>query len=243
MPFLAIGVVILGWELGVDALRINPIILPKPSSIIAYCFSTNSNLLGHTITTLYETIVGFLVGTALGIALAVALVSSDAVRRTLYPLLVWNNVIPKQAVAPLLVIWFGTGILPKVGLVVLVCFFPVVVNTADGLVNIDHELLELFRSYRCSNWIVFSKLRFPNALPFIFSGLKIGITLAVVGAVIAEFVGGTSGLGYLIMFGSFVMNTLLTFAALLILSVFGLVLFVAILVLERLAMPWRARSE
>jgi NitT/TauT family transport system permease protein len=242
-PVATIFVILVIWEFAVDLLKIPELILPKPSSIIYYMFTTRIDLLQHTEVTMIETIAGFIIGVTSGIGIAIIMVYSDFLRRILYPLLVWNNVVPKQALAPLLIIWFGTGVLPKLALVVLICFFPIVINTADGLVNVEPELVELFDSYKAGKRKAFAKLRFPNALPFIFSGVKVAITLAVVGAIVAEFVGGTSGLGYLIMAGSFVLDTLLCFAAVIILSITGLILFVIVLVVERVSMPWQIKRK
>jgi NitT/TauT family transport system permease protein len=159
------------------------------------------------------------------------------------PLLLIAQLVPKVAIAPILLIWFGYGLLPKVLIAFLVAFFPIVVNVATGLAAVERELLDLGRSLEATRWQIFRKFRMPTALPELFSGMKIAITLAVIGAVIGEFVGGNSGLGYLILVANQDLDTPLAFAALLILSVAGILLYAAIELAERLLIPWSASVD
>ena len=154
------------------------------------------------------------------------------------PLLLIAQLIPKVAVAPILLVWFGYGFAPKVIIAFLVAFFPIVVNVASGFVSVQRELLDLGRSLEASRWQIFWKFRIPTALPDLFSGMKIAVTLAVTGAIIGEFVGGDKGLGYLIIIANQELDTPLAFAALLIISIAGILLYAGIELAERLLIPW-----
>ena len=169
---------------------------------------------------------------------AVLIVSSRLAERTLYPLIIASQTVPKVAIAPLFLIWFGSGLQPKMLIAAIVCFFPTVVNTVQGLRATDPNAVDLLRLVAASRWQVFSKLQFPNALPYFFAGLKISIALAVIG----EWVGANSGLGYLIMFSSQTMRTDLMFAALVLTAVLGVVLYLAVVLLERL-FSWDASDR
>jgi NitT/TauT family transport system permease protein len=159
------------------------------------------------------------------------------------PLLLIAQLVPKVAIAPVLLVWFGYGLAPKIIIVFLVAFFPVVVNVATGLAAVERELLDLGRSLEASRWQIFWKFRIPSALPSLFSGMKIAITLAVIGAIIGEFVGGDKGLGYLIIIANQELDTPLAFAALLVISLGGMLLYVAIELAERVLIPWGQTAE
>jgi NitT/TauT family transport system permease protein len=172
------------------------------------------------------------------VVLSVVMIHSRVMSEALYPLLVLSQVLPKVAVAPLLLLWLGYGMLPKVVIAFTIAFFPIVINGVSGLTNVDPEMLDLLRVLKASRWQVLVKIRIKNALPYFFDSLKIAITLAVIGAIVAEFLGGDTGLGYLIIVSNSTISTTMMFAALIVLSVLGMLLFALIMVVERLAIPW-----
>jgi len=187
--------------------------------------------------TTIEIMLGFLLSIVVGIPLALAIFLWPAFSRSIMPLLVSSQAMPKVAVAPLFLVWFGFGILPKVLIAFLIAFFPIVINTALGLAAIEPEKIYLARSMGFGPSATFFKIRLPNALPSIFGGLKISITLAVVGAVVGEFVGGDAGLGYLLMVANGSMDTQLLFAGIVSLTVLGVALYLLVEFAERLVVP------
>lgn len=184
-------------------------------------------------------LLGFAVAILVGIALAVAIVHSRRLGQILTPVIVILQIVPKIAFAPLFLVWFGLGPVPIIVITFLVAFFPVVVNAAVGLNEVEPDLLDLTRVLRLSHWRVLWAIRFPSALPHIFSGLKVASTLAVIGAIIGEFVGSNQGLGYLILIANNNLNTPLALASIGLISLFGLLLYAAIVLLEMVSMPWR----
>jgi len=222
----------LGW--------IKPYLVPSPGAVLGEFRNDAGLLLKHTAITLYETVIGFVVAVAVGLTFAVAIVYSRGIERTLYPLLLAAQVVPKIAIAPLFVVWLGFGMAPKILVAVLIAFFPVVISGVAGLRDVDPELLDLTATMGASPWDSFAKIRFPSAMPHIFAGLKVAVTLAVVGAVVGEFVGANSGLGYIVMSSNGNLNTPQLFAALILMSLIGIVLFAALEIVERFAVPWRA---
>lgn len=189
-------------------------------------------------TTLIESLLGFGLAIAIAVPFAVAIAYSRLLELTIYPALVALNAIPKIAIAPLLVIWMGFGIGPKIAMVVLICFFPIVISTATGLKSTPAEIVDLARSLSSSGLQEFTRFRFPWALPYVFVGLKVAVALAVIGAVVGEFVGATEGLGYVIVASGQNANTTLAFAAIVLLSLMSIVLFYALVLVQRLFVPW-----
>lgn len=236
-----VGLLVL-WEAFTHVARLPSWLLPAPSAIGAALYDWRLEILQHSLVTLYETIVGFAMSIVVGIPLAVAVVYSPFLQKTIYPILLALQSVPKVAIAPLLALWIGFGALPKIIVVFLVCFFPIVVATATGLQSVPPQMLDLIRSLSASSFQTFVKIRFPTAMPHIFVGLKIAITFAVIGAVIGEFVGSESGLGYLILVSSSQSRTPLSFAALLVLTVMSIVLYYLIEYLERLVVPWAPKN-
>jgi NitT/TauT family transport system permease protein len=194
----------------------------------------------HTFVTVYETVIGFVLSVLLGIIAAVAIVYSPTIEKTLYPILLFAQVIPKIAIAPLFVVWLGFGIAPKILVAVLIAFFPVVISGVAGLRSVDPELLDLSATMGANAWKVFRKIRFPASLPHLFSGVKVAATLAVVGAVVGEFVGANEGLGYILLIANGNLDSPLLFAGLIVMSLIGIVLFGVIEVAEQLLLPWHA---
>ncbi|MFI2365171.1 ABC transporter permease [Promicromonospora sp. NPDC019610] len=215
-------------------------LVPSPGAVAETMVAEWAMLLEHTWVTTLETIVGFVLAAVIGVAAAVLLVYSKTAEKSLYPLILFAQVIPKIAIAPILVVWFGFGMTPKIVLAVLIAFFPVVVSAVAGLRSVDPELLEMSATMGASRWKTFRKIRFPGALPQLMSGLKVAVTLAVVGAVVGEFVGADRGLGYVLLLASGNLDAPLLFADLILMSLIGVVLFVLVEVLERLLIPWHA---
>jgi ABC-type nitrate/sulfonate/bicarbonate transport system permease component len=237
--FLVIAIILL-WEAAVRAFSIPPIVLPAPSAIAAHIYANFDKLLGHTWTTTYEIGIGFTAGAALGIAMALAMVEFPALRGTIYPLVIGSQTIPKIAIAPLLIIWFGVGVLPKILIIALLALFPVLVNTASGLESTDRGHLDLLRSVDANKGQVYWHVRFPTALPHLFAGLKLAVTVSVIGAIVGEWVASTRGLGYLLLFYTQYLDIIGAFAVLIVLVVLGVALFAAIAVIER-AVSWESK--
>lgn len=229
-----LATIVFGWE---------KFIVPTPLDVWEEAKLQRDMLPDHFRTTLVETLQGFALAIAIGVPFAVAIAYSRLLELTIYPALVALNAIPKIAIAPLLVIWMGFGAGPKIAMVVLICFFPIVISTATGLKSTPAELVELARSLSASSFQQFLKVRFPAALPYVFVGLKVAIALAVIGAVVGEFVGATEGLGYLIIASGQNANTTLAFVAIALLSLMSIVLFYAVVLVERLVVRWSAETR
>lgn len=242
-PIIVLMASLLVWEVGARVLGIPIYILPPPSKITMVMLDNMPLLLRHGWVSTTEIVLGFLLSVVVGIPLALATFLWPVFARSVYPLLVSSQAVPKMAVAPLFIVWFGFGLMPKVLIAFLIAFFPIVINTVVGLAGIEPEKIHLARSMGMGSAATFFKIRLPNALPSIFGGLKIAITLAVVGAVVGEFVGGDAGLGYLLMSANGSMDTPLLFAGLVGLTLIGIVLFLLIEVAERLAIPWHASTR
>lgn len=239
-PALLLLLLGFGWW-AVTAAEVFPAYLvPTPGDVANELVEEREMLARHTWVTTYETVVGFLLAAAIGLLAAVLIVYSPTLEKALYPLILFAQVIPKIAIAPILVVWFGFGPMPKVILAVLIAFFPIVVSGVAGLRSTDPELLDLSATMGASRWKTFRKIRFPNALPHLLSGLKVAVTLAVVGAVVGEFVGADEGLGYVLLLASGNLNSSLLFADLILMSALGVVLFVVVEVAEKLLIPWHA---
>jgi NitT/TauT family transport system permease protein len=236
-PALVLIACLAFWEFGAKLLEIPAFLLPTPSVIFASMREHWLSLLQNSRVTAVEIALGYLLSIAIGVPLALAIFLWPPFARSIYPLLISSQAMPKVAVAPLLIVWFGFGLLPKVLIAFLVAFFPIVINTAVGLEAIEREKIYLARSMGLSATATFFKIRLPNALPSIFGGLKIAITLAVVGAVVGEFVGGDAGLGYLLMTANGAMDTPLLFAGVAMLTLLGIIFFLLVEFAERLAIP------
>lgn len=238
LPMLALAVVITGWWGATEIFTISRVLLPPPADVVSELVRLHAFLLGEARVTLVQTLIGFGITVVGGLLIGVLIATSRVMDQTMTPWLVAFNAVPKVALAPLLVVWFGINMQPRVAMVVLVCFFPIVLATVAGLKSTPAELIELARSLDAARWRVFVKLRFPYALPHIFVGLKVAMPLAVIGAVIGEFAGGRFGLGYVIQQAGGSGNTALAFAAITLLSVMSIGLFYALVGLERLMLPW-----
>lgn len=226
------------WELGVAILRPPAIILPPPSLIGLEFLSTPYVFLKHLGFTLAITCVGFALAVVLGVLLAVGIVYSPFLERTVYTLLVAINSIPKVALAPLFVIWLGTGIEPKIAVAVMLAIFPIVIDMVLGLRSVDPDMLNLARVHNASPRAVLFKIRFPCALPSLFAGMKVAISFALVGAIVGEFVAGSQGLGFQILVAQGQFDTTRVFVSLLLLGFVGTILFFVVDFAERLVLPW-----
>jgi NitT/TauT family transport system permease protein len=231
---IAVALLTVAAEIILTALDVQTFLVPKPSAV-AQSFHNNTEVLWtNSLVTLKEVLLGFAVAATGGLALAVLIVYVPLLKRILYPIIVASQTIPKIAIAPLLIVWFGFGLAPKIIVVFLIAFFPVVIASTVGLRSVDENMLHLVRSMGASGFQAFYKVRLVHAVPSIFSGLKIAITLSVVGAIVGEFVGADAGLGYLLLIANGQLDTPLMFAAVVVLSVMGILLFAIISAIEQI---------
>jgi putative hydroxymethylpyrimidine transport system permease protein len=233
---VAIGVL---WQVSVRIWDLPPYILPSPGRIILVMAERWNLLLANSMVTLGEISVGFVVALIGGVALALAIHSSRIVERALLPLVIASQTIPVFAIAPLLILWFGYGMGSKVVMAAIIVFFPIVINTVEGLRATDPDTISLLKVLEATPRQIMLKVRIPQALPFVFSGLKIGVAVSVIGAVIGEWVGAREGLGYLMIHANAQLQVDLVFAAIFCLSVMGVALYALIGLLERHVVCWR----
>jgi len=231
------------WEAAVRAFQVKPIILPPPSAVFADLLSAPAWYLGHAWYTLIVTLGGFALAVLVGVLLAVLIVESRLLDKSIYALIVALNSVPKVAVAPLFVIWLGTGAEPKVAIAFLIAVFAIVIDAVLGLKSVPPDILDLARSLRGGRLATLWRIRFPCALPSLFAGMKVAISLALVGAIVGEFVSSQRGLGYVILSAQGMFDTARVFAAILVLAAMGVALFWLIALLERLAIPWHASQK
>jgi NitT/TauT family transport system permease protein len=242
-PLWLVVMLIVLWDLFIRVLKIPPYLVPNPWSVAKQLVAEWPMLLRETMPTLYATLGGFALSALIGVPIAMWIAYSRLVESFVYPLLVFSQSIPKVAIAPLFVVWFGFGLVPKVIAAFLLGFFPVVVATVQGFKSVEGDVIDLARSMGANPLQIFLKFRLPHALPSIFSGLKVSVTLAVVGAVVGEFVGSNSGLGYVLQKANGTFDLPLMFAALVILSMIGVLLFLVLEVIERALVPWHASQR
>lgn len=241
---LAFGLgVLAAWEVVVRVFEIRPVLLPSPVQVIEALIDGRDMVYRHIWPTTWQCLVGFLMAVVSGIALGVVVVYSRFFRRCVLPYVVAFQVLPKIALAPLFIIWFGVGSLSRLAMTFFISFFPMVINTATGLETAERNLLWMARAFGGSEWQVFRTVRLPNALPFIFSGLKVSITLAVIGIIVGEFVASQEGLGFVIIFTQGLMDTPMMLATLLVLGCIGFAFYGMILGLEKLVIFWRPEEE
>ena len=226
------------WQLIADALSLQSYLVPAPSDIASSLWSDRSLLATNGWVTLREVVGGLAIAIAVGFALALVLHLSGALRRALYPLLVASQTVPIVAIAPILVVWFGFGIGPKLAIIALVCFFPVTVNTLDGLRSVDPELPKLMRTLDASRLQILSRAEVPASLPYFFSGARIAVAVAVIGAVFGEWSGADSGLGHLILISQSQLQTARVFATVVVLSGIAIALFWSVALAERRLAWW-----
>jgi NitT/TauT family transport system permease protein len=229
------------WTAYVRIAKLSPLVLPTPYAVWQSLIENtmNGQLPAHSVTTLVEIVLGFLLGSVVGIMLGVVTAQSELMRELLSPYILASQAMPKLALAPIMVVWMGFGIAPKVVITALICFFPLLENTIIGLTSTNPHQLELFRALSATNWQTFIKLRVPSALPVIFTGLRVAVTLAVVGAVVGEYVGANKGLGALVIVTQGSFDTPLMFAIFVYLTVIGIVLYKLMQMLETTFFSWR----
>ena len=227
------------WQAMVWIMEVPAWKLPAPWAIASELVVSRSLFIRHAWVTLQEVLLGFAVALVVGVALATLISSSPTFRRAIYPFVIASQTVPTIVIAPLLLIWVGYGLTPKVIVVVLVAFFPIVVNAVDGLASADADMVRMMRTFGASSRQIFMKVKVPAALPLLFSGIKIAITFSVIGAVIGEWVGSSAGLGYLTRVSVPLFLTARSFGAVVILAVMGISLFLAVALVERRMLRWQ----
>lgn len=242
-PIVFVIAVLALWWISTALKWVQPFIIPSPANTWSAFTDNAPYLLQHTWVTTYETLVGFVIAVVVGLFVAVVMVYSKGLEQTLYPVILFAQVIPKIAIAPLFVVWLGFGASPKILVAVLMAFFPVVISGLAGLRTVDPEILQLTSTMGASKFKTFLKVRLPAALPELLSGLKVAATLAVTGAVVGEFVGANEGLGYVILQANGNLDTAMLFAALIIMSLMGVILFGIIQIAEKFLIPWHSSKR
>jgi NitT/TauT family transport system permease protein/putative hydroxymethylpyrimidine transport system permease protein len=245
LPALLIAGLLAAWQIAAatgaiaGALNLEDFLVPSPSEIASSLWENRSLLAENAWVTLREVLLGFACGLAAGLGFAIALHLSETLRRAAYPLVIASQTIPIVVIAPILVVWFGFGIGPKLAIVALICFFPITVNTLDGLRSVDPEATKMMRTLDASRSQILWRLEAPTALPYAFSGAKIAIAIAVIGAVFGEWAGSNSGLGHLMLQDNAQLETARLFAAVVVLSAIAVALFGLLALAERRIVTWR----
>jgi NitT/TauT family transport system permease protein len=239
---LALAVLLL-WEAAVRLLQVSAFIIPAPSAILVSLAQNGGQLLSAALVTAKEVIVGFLLSGVVGAAVALLIVRFRLFGRALYPLIVVFQTVPKVALAPIFILWFGYDLMPKVLLIVVIAFFPVTIQMLAGLQSVDPGLIALLRSVGAGSNEILRRVQIPHALPYLLDGLKIAITFSVIGAIVGEFAGASAGLGYMIQFASTQLDTALVFAALAVVSVVGAVFYYLVEASERFIVPWAPKFD
>lgn len=242
-PIFLVVFVLLVWQVVARRSGLSAFILPSPTQVLQAGWETRDLLLSAIGTTMVETMIGLAIALILGLVIAAAMDLSSFLKRALYPILVASQTVQILAIAPLLIIWFGFGLLPKVIIVVLVCFFPLAVNTADGLASADPDVVAFFRAIGATRKQIWRMVRLPSAMPSFFSGLRVSVTYSVVGATIGEWVGGSEGLGLYMLRSKNALATDQVFVAIVITSVLSIGLFTLIYLIERATLPWYYSSQ
>jgi NitT/TauT family transport system permease protein len=231
------------WELFVGVSGIKPYLLPRPSAILVETFNSLPLLMQNAWTTLFESLAGFALAAVVGVALAILLVYVPLLRGVVMPYLVAFNAVPKVAFAPLLIIWLGLGIQSKIALSFLIAFFPIVVNTATGMYEIEPNLINLTRLMKAKKRQQFLKIRIPHSLPGMFDGFKIALPIAIIGAIVGEFVASRDGLGHLIVAAGVQLNTELVFASILVIALGSVILYALLAWVESKVLRWRPSAR
>lgn len=232
LPCLFALATLCAWEFGTRLAHVSPLIIVPPSAVFAVLAASIAILMQQAVPTVVETLVGFALAAIAGIALGTALVLSRRVRQAFYPHMLTFQLIPKIALAPLFIVWFGVGPTSRLSLAVFMAFFPVVISTLTGLLSADRNAMRMAAAMMASPWQSFLSIRVPYALPHIFAGLKIAVTMAMIGVIVGEFVTSQAGLGYIVMMASAAGDTALVFAAIILLCAFGLLLYGAVALME-----------
>lgn len=242
-PTVSTLLVLVAWELLPPLLGVPTFVLPRPTEIAGTLIDQSARLIPNTAVTGVESLGGIFLSIAIGVPLAMLIAYVPGFERSIYPILVSTQAIPKVAVAPLFTIWFGFGLESKLLVAFLVAFFPVLIDTAVGLKSVNPDYVNLVRSMGASEWQILRRIRVPSALPHFFAGLKVAVTLAVIGALVGEFMGADKGLGYLLLIANGYADTKLLFAVITILAMLGIVFFYAVVWIEKLAIPWHVSQR
>jgi NitT/TauT family transport system permease protein len=238
VPGFALVIIIVIWEVSVKVFSIDQMILPRPWQVLVALWQNLPRLAWHGGITLLESVLGFFLGSIAAIILAIIFQYSKTVEKAIYPYAIALKAVPLVALAPLVVVWCGSGLMSKLVLAAIISFFPVLVNTARGLVSVESEALDLMNTLSASKWQILVKVRFPTALPSMFDGMKISSTFAVVGAVVAEFVGSGKGIGYIVKTSSYYLDTDICFAAIIMMGLISLLFFGTVCLIERKVIFW-----
>lgn len=236
-------ILFLAWEYLTKLFAVPTYLLPPPSMVVSEFSRRWVRVSGHVWSTTIEIVAGFVVSILVSIPLALAIANSRFIEKTVYPVIVFLQIIPKIAIAPLFVIWFGVGFTPRILLVFLLCFFPIVIASIAGFRSVRPEVVEFARSTGANQWLMFRKISVPSALPSIFTGLKVAAALAATAAVVSEFVASDRGLGYLLLEFNADLNTPMVFGIIVILSFIGLIVYYTVELIERLAIPWHVSQR
>ncbi len=242
-PLATVAALVVAWDVAVRVFGIRPFILPPPGAVAEALVADFPSLVRHGVVTLQEVIAGFALSVAVGVPLAVAIAGSRRFERSAFPLIAGSQAVPKIAIAPLLVVWFGFGLLPKVLMAFLISFFPIVVAGVLGMRSVEVEKLHLARSMGATRWQTFARIRLPSALPSLFGGFKLAITFAVTGAVVGEFIGADRGLGRVIMVANGNLDTAGLFAAAVVLTMMAVALFLLVEAIERITIRWHVSQR
>jgi NitT/TauT family transport system permease protein len=241
-PWMFLGALLIVWELGVRILRIDEFTFPTATASFKALFDVFGPIMGHAWRTFWTTMVGFAIGIVVGVVLGLIIGSSRFIYNGMYPLLVGFNSIPKAAFVPILIVWFGIGIVPAILTAFLICFFPITVNVATGLATIEPELEDVLRALGAKRLDVLLKVGLPRSMPYFFASLKVAITLAFVGSVVSEMVASNEGVGYLMLSASSQMRVPLMFAGLIVISVMAMAMYEAFAMLEKRMTGWATRG-
>jgi len=243
---LALGLmaaVTIAWELAIRLFHVPTFVLPAPSAVIRSLIVNRAQLANATVSTSLEIVLGFVLAAATGIGVALVIVRFERFGRALYPLIVLFQNVPKVALAPIFILWFGFDLTPKIVLIVVIAFFPVAIDMLAGLQSVDPSFVALMQSVGASRSKILLRVRIPHSLPYLMAGLKVAITFSVIGAIVGEFAGANQGLGYVIEFASTQLDTPLIFAALVAVSVLGLAFYYVVELAERLLVPWAPKFD
>jgi NitT/TauT family transport system permease protein len=244
LPALALmAAVLIVWELVIHIFKIPTFVLPAPSAVVVALFANRGALAVAARVTAVEVLFGFVLSAVVGIAVALVIVRFERFGRALYPLVVLFQNVPKIALAPIFILWFGYDLLPKIALIVVIAFFPVAIDMLAGLQSVEPSFVALMQSVSASPGEILLRVRIPHSLPHLMAGLKVAITFSVIGAIVGEFAGASAGLGYVIQLASTQLETPLIFAALIVVSVLGLVFYYLVELAERVLVPWSPKFE
>jgi len=244
VPTLALtAAVLLIWELAIHLLKVPNFVLPAPSAVVASLIENRIQLATATKSTAVEIVVGFVLAALVGVGVALVIVRFERFGKALYPLVVLFQTVPKVALAPIFILWFGYDLAPKVTLIVVIAFFPVAIDMLAGLQSVEPSFVALMQSVGAGRGEILLRVRIPHSLPYLMAGLKVAITFSVIGAIVGEFAGANAGLGYVIQFASTQLDTALVFAALVVVSVLGLLFYYIVEFAEHVLVPWAPKFE